>query len=167
MKAKIVAALSIAMLPQAALGQNLDAISANDPQAMTKYLEITGFEPKLEQDKQGDPKITIKVNDYSATIFFYGCDEKTHQGCDSIQLQSSFNRKNPWSATEALKVAQKWRYASVWLDDEGDPVVSWDIVTGDGIPSKVFLKAINGFGDSLHEVANLVFPNDGSQDTSQ
>ncbi len=147
--------------------QDLATVSANDPQRMAKYLEITGFDPKLDKDGQGDPKITIRVNDYSATIFFYGCDEQTHQGCDSIQLQSSFDRKDPWPPAEAITVAEKWRYGSVWLDKEGDPVVTWDIVTGDGIPSKVFLQAINGFGDTVHEIASMVFPDDGSQNTSE
>ena len=158
-------ALIAAGMPAAVAAQSLDQVSASDPQALAKYLEITGHEPKLEKDQQGDPKITIKVNDYTVTMFFYGCDEKTHQGCDSLQLQSSFDRRNPWPAADAIKVAEKWRYGSVWLDKEGDPVVSWDVVTGDGIPSKVFLEAVNNFGDTVHEVAKMVFPDDGSQDT--
>lgn len=165
MRAIMAAVLALAAAPQAALGQSLDRVSAEDPEGMVRYLEITGFEPKLEKDDLGDPKIRIRVNDYSATIYFYGCDETTHRGCDSVQLQSAFDRKDPWPPAEAIKVAERWRYGAVWLDKEGDPVVSWDIITGDGIPSKVFLKALNAFGDTLHEVAGMVFPADGSQNT--
>jgi len=143
-----------------------EMISARDPQAMVALLDTTGFEPKLDKDSGGDPMISLNVGGYKSTIYFYGCDDK-HVDCDSLQVQASFDRKQPWDPKAALQVAKKWRYASVWLDDEGDPVISFDIVTGDGIPAKVFLKALNGFGDSLDEVADMVFPDDGSQNTSK
>ena len=114
----------------------------------------------------GDPKIDIEVAGYFATIYFYGCDETTHQSCDSLQLQASFDRKEPWPPAEAIEVARKWRFGAVYLNDEGDPVVTWDMVTGDGIPSKVVLQGLRNFGDTLGQVASMVFSEDGSQDTT-
>ena len=149
----------------ASSAQITDKVSAGDPAGMVALLEVTGYEPKLDKDDHGDPKISIKVSGYRTTLFFYGCDEKLHTGCDAIQLQASFDRKDAWPPKEALQVARKWRYAAVWLDDEGDPVVTFDIITGDGIPAKVFLAGIKGFGDSFEEVADMVFPADGSQNT--
>lgn len=166
---KLTAAIGILMgcgLATASHAAPPQQVSARDPQAIVDLLDTTGFEPKLEKDSGGDPMISLKVGGYISTMYFYGCDEK-HADCDSVQLQASFNRKDPWPAKAALDVAKKWRYIAVWLDDEGDPVLTHDIVTGDGIPAKVFLKGLNAFGDSLDEVANMVFPDDGSQDTTK
>lgn len=146
--------------------QPTQIVSAQNPQGLVDLLELTGYEPVLGKDKIGDPKIDIKITDFFATIYFYGCDDKTHDGCDSVQFQASFDRKDPWPAKDALDVARKWRFGAVYLDDEGDPVVSFDIVTGEGIASKVFLEGLRSYGDTLDEIADMVFPDDGSQDTT-
>ena len=158
--------LALASCPMPLAAQATDKVTAANPPEMVRLLELTGFEPKLGTDNTGDPKIDVEIDDYFATIYFYGCDDKTHTGCDSVQLQASFDRKQAWPASEAIQVAKKWRFGGVYLDDEGDPVVTWDIVTGDGIPSKVFLESLRSFGDTLGEVASMVFPEDGSQDTT-
>ena len=153
-------------LPGPLAAQVSDTVTARDPKGLSELLELTGFKPELGKDNVGDPKIDIEIGSYYTTIYFYGCDEKTHEGCDSLQFQASFDRKDPWPAAQAVEVARKWRFGGVYLDDEGDPVVTWDVVTGDGIPSKVFLQGVRSYGDTLGEVADMVFPEDGSQNTS-
>jgi hypothetical protein len=163
---RIIGLMGLAMLvPGPLAAQNAQTISANNPQAMTELLELTGFNPKLGKDETGDPRIDLDVDGYYPTIFFYGCDQKTHTGCDSVQFHASFDRKDPWPASEAVKVASRWRFGGVYLSESGDPRLTFDVVTGDGIPSKVFLQSLRGYMDTLDEVANLVFPDDGSQDT--
>ena len=72
-------------------------------------------------------------------------------------MQTGFDRKEPWSAEAALQISEKYRFVSVWLDDEGDPYVRWDIVTGGGIPTKVFLQALREYTLALQNASNLVF----------
>lgn len=163
---RICALMALAMLvPESLAAQAAPTVSAGNPQAMAELLELTGYNPKLGKDDTGDPRIDLETDGFYPTIFFYGCDEQTHTGCDSVQLQASFDRKDPWPANEAIKVASKWRFGAVYLNETGDPRVTFDIVTGDGIPAKVFLQSLRGFVDTLEEVADLVFPDDKSQDT--
>lgn len=132
-------------------------VSAANPQGIVDLLELTGREPKLGKDELGDPKIELDLSGYSATIYFYGCDEETHQQCDSLQFQAGFNRKQPWTAQEAIKIAEKYRFAAVFLDDEGDPWLRWDVMTGDGIPAKVFLSGVELFTETVNDAAEMVF----------
>ena len=47
--------------------------------------------------------------------------------------------------------------ASIQLDNEGDPLVQWDIITDDGIPSGVFLHAFRRFGEVADTLAETIF----------
>lgn len=139
-----------------AYGQS-SMVSASNPTGLVKVLESAGYSPKLGADSYGDPEIELEIAGYNASMVFYGCDEETKKNCDSVQLQAGFDRTEPWTATAALEVSKKFRFASIWLDDEGDPWVQWDIVTGEGIPAKVFLSSVESFGVTLEDAAALVF----------
>lgn len=155
------AAVLAATPATSATAQTSGTASAGDPAGLVKLLEQAGYSPELGKDSYGDPQIEIEVAEYTTMVLFYGCDEKTHTGCDSIQLRAGFDRDKPWTAAEALAVAKKYRFASVWLDDTGDPWVQWDILTGStGIPAAVFLNAVEVFGDTLEDTAEVVFADD-------
>lgn len=131
--------------------------SAGDPDGLVKLLQVAGYKPELARDDYGDPQIELEISGYNATLFFYGCDETAHTGCTSLQLRAGFDRKTSWTDKDALALAKKYRFASVWLDDDGDPWVQWDIVTGSGIPAKVFMDSVELFGDTVTDVADAVF----------
>ena len=150
------------MLAQPANAQGA-TVTAQDPEGMVALLSLAGYEPELSTDEVGDPRIDLTIAGYGAAVFFYGCDEQTHAGCDSVQFQTAFDRREPWSAAEVATISSRLRFVSVWLDEEGDPFVAWDLFTGDGIPSRAFLQTVTNFGDSLEAVAGLVYPDDGSQ----
>ena len=140
--------------------QSAVLVSANNPAGIVKALQQAGYKPELGTDSYGDPKIDLEVAGYTTTMYFYGCDETTRQGCDSIQLRAGFDREAPWTAADALAVTKKYRFAAVWLDEAGDPWVQWDIMTGTGISSKVLLDSVEVFGDTLKDTAELVFAED-------
>lgn len=141
--------------------QQPSVATAADPSGLVNLLDLAGYQPKLGKDDLGDPKIELDLSGYDATIFFYGCGEKLHTGCTSLQIQTGFDRRKPWPDAEALKLAKKYRFASVWLDDEGDPWLQWGIVTGDGIPAKVLLQSINMFRDTVDDAGDIVFDGEG------
>lgn len=154
MKHFIVAMAAFIMPLGAAQAQS---VSAGNPAGIVKALESAGYSPTLDKDSYGDPSIEFELADYKTVMMFYGCDEDTHDKCDSVQLRVGFDREKPWTAAEALEVSKTYRFVSVWLDEEGDPWVQWDIVTGTGIPSDVFLSAVESFGNTLEDTAELVF----------
>lgn len=148
-------ALMLAALP--ATAQTTAVVSAADPAGIVSLLEVGGYKPKLGKDSEGAPKIELDLDGYGAALYFYGCDEKTQTECDSLQLQAGFDRKTPWTNDAALKLAKQYRYASVWLDDEGDPIITWDLVTEDGIPAKVLLSSVRRFSEMIDEADDTIF----------
>lgn len=136
---------------------------ASDPAGLVMLLEDAGYQPKLSKDETGDPMIDLDLGGYKGMIYFYGCDETAHDRCQSIQFQAGFNREQPWTAADAIKLAQKFRFSSVHLDDEGDPWVKWDIITGDGIPAKVFLTSVEYFTDVVSDSAEIIFADEPEQ----
>lgn len=132
-------------------------VTAKDPQSIVAALELAGYEPTLSTDATGDPLIRVRLNAYTTRIVFYGCDKDSHNGCDSIQLSTGFDRAEPWTADAAMEISRKYRYGAVFLDKEGDPYLKWDIITGDGIPTPVFLSSVRAFAGTVTFAAEMVF----------
>ena len=148
---------AVSLLAAPALASDGPTVTAEDPAGIVAALEMAGYEAELVTDSYGDPLINTEFNGWEARILFYGCDSQTHDGCDSLQLLTGFDRAEPWSGAEVAKIASQFRYASVWLDEEGDPFMQWDIVTADGIPTKVFLISIREFSQAISNVSALVY----------
>ena len=123
-----------------------------------------GYEAQLTTDGVGDPMIASTLAGMPLRIYFYGCDAETNDGCDSLQLSTGFDREQPWTRGEALEISERFRFASVRLDDEGDPFISWDIITGDGIPASVFLQSITQFERTIELTAAVVFAEEEAAD---
>jgi hypothetical protein len=151
-------ALAAASAPSWAQGAP-DYVSAADPDGMVRVLRYAGYVAEPDTDGVGDPMIRTEFSGWPGAFFFYGCDEKTHTGCDSVQLQVAFDRAKPMTAEMALDMAGRERFLSIRLDDEGDPWIEWDIVTGnaEGIPAPVFMKAVNNFAKQIQAVSSRIF----------
>ncbi len=150
-----VAAASLATTSANAEGDSI--VTAADPQGMVDVLEGAGYDPVLGTDKTGDPRITMLFGGREGVLFFYGCDENTNDKCDAVQFNIGFDRKQPWKADDALKLSEKFRFVAPTLDNEGDPFISWDVITGNGIPAKVFLRSVLAFNNIVRDVETVVF----------
>src|SRR3546814_3621174 len=95
------------------------SVSAAGPGAIAEVLEFAGYKAIIETDDLGDPMIKTELGGWPTTIYFYGCDETTHQGCDALRLEAGFDRATPWNGDESMKIAEKFRFAAVYLDKEG------------------------------------------------
>ena len=135
-------------------------VSASDPAGMVTLLEEVGYEPELSKDSFGDPEIELVMGDWNASIMFYGCDEDTHDKCDSIQLIGGFDTQGSVSAEQALAISKSHRYSQVTIDDEGDVWVRWDMLIGDDFPAPVFLRHLRAFASSLDNAGEMVFPDE-------
>lgn len=132
-------------------------VTAKNPEGVAAALRFAGYPAKLGTDAAGDPKIETEFGNYKGLIFFYGCDEKTHRNCDSIQFHVGFDREKAMKLQTVNELVTKYRFASIQLDNEGDPLVQWDIITDDGIPTGVFLHSFRRFGEVADTIAQTVF----------
>lgn len=155
----IVFALAASMFAFPAAAQVPPAsVSAADPEGMATVLRYAGYPAKLTTDDYGDPQIDTEFSGWEGAIMFYGCDEDTHTGCDSVEFRVGFDRQEPTPLALFNEVA-KSRYISAFLDDDGDPWINWDIITGngEGIPAPVFMQSVNEFASGVEYAADMVF----------
>ncbi|BDI61357.1 YbjN domain-containing protein [Qipengyuania nanhaisediminis] len=156
--ATTLAALAVLSLSAPAAAQEpITSISAGKPAELTVVMMNAGYTVELAEDGIGDPMIISELIGMPLRIYFYGCDEEDNSGCTSLQLSTGFDRRKPWSRGEALQISEQLRYAAVRLDEEGDPFISWDIYTGDGIPTTVFLASLDEFARTIQLTADIVF----------
>lgn len=160
LRTAILAGLAALALPQTAVAQEVPTTaSAADPEGIVRLLRFAGYPAELTTDSVGDPMIRTEFSGLTATVLFFGCDERTHRRCDSVQLRVGLDRERPMSPAAVNAEFGNDRYYSVHLDDEGDPWFNWDIVTGNGagIPSEVFMMAVNRFASQVESASDVVF----------
>jgi hypothetical protein len=150
-------------MPLAAQGK-ADMLTAKEPAGIVIALLNAGYDATLDTDDFDDPLIKFEGEGYKYDMLFYGCDETTHEGCDSVQLRVGFDRAKPWNADEAIKLSRENRYTAVALDDEGDPFLFWDIVTGDGIPAAVLIDSIQRFESNAELAAETIFAEENAEE---
>jgi len=132
-------------------------VTAKNPQGIVDALTAAGYDAELTEDGMGDPLIVTELSGWSSRIYFYGCDETSHDGCDAVQFSTGFDREQPWTAEEAIALTRQYRFTGIYLDDEGDPYLVWDVVTGDGIPTPVFLASVLNFSDAIDTARPVIF----------
>lgn len=135
-----------------------EMVSANNPEGVAAALRYVGYPTEMGADQLGDPMITTEFAGYKGNVFFYGCDEETHTGCDTLQLMVGLDSDTPPDPAVITGFMNEQRYVPAYLDDEGGPWIHFDIVTLDGIPAPVFLKSVDGYAWSLAAAAEVVWP---------
>lgn len=134
-----------------------EAVSASKPAGLAATLRKMGFSPELTTDQVGDPLIISRANGGVFSVIFFGCNEATHDACQSIRMQVGFDRAKPWTAAEAMQLTSEYRFLGVRLDEDGDPYVHWDLHLGEGIPEAVFMQNVRAFEQSVTLAAEIVY----------
>ena len=134
-----------------------DTVTANNPESIAAAMRYAGYPTTVTTDKTGDPKIETEFSGYSGDVYFYGCDEKSHKNCTSLQLVVGFDGKKAMELAALNKLMSTLRYASSYIDDKGDVWVQYDLSTLGGIPAPVFLKSLDDFSWVSNEIADAVF----------
>lgn len=165
----VLATAMMVLSPSAMAQQAPTTVSAADPAGMARVLEYAGYSTELTTDDFGDPKIETEFSGWSGAFIFYGCDEDTHEACDSVQLQVGLDRAEPTPAELVNELMANERYFGIRLDAEGDPWIEWDIVTGtgEGIPAPVFMKAVNYYAMQVETVADKIFAEERQNDVDR
>ncbi|NVD43985.1 YbjN domain-containing protein [Qipengyuania atrilutea] len=157
----LLVAPAIGLSPTAASAQTPPAnVSAAAPDGIVAAMTYAGYLAELSKDGVGDPMIETELAGWPGYIYFYGCQDETNDNCQSVRLSVGFDRKTPMDPKALNTLASDKLFASFSLDEEGDPYVAWDIVTGDGIPAAVFFKSLDNFSWMIDDVSQTVFEND-------
>jgi hypothetical protein len=144
-----------------------EMITASKPAGIVIAMLNAGHDPELTTDRVGDPMIVSRGPKATLAVLFFGCNQDTHDNCQSIRFQVAFDRAKPWTAQEALKLADDLAFISVRLDDEGDPFLHWDLVLGDGVPLTTFIRNLRAFEESVTLAADIVHAEEKAELTRQ
>lgn len=151
------AGAALLMAQSAHAQQAPDLVTANNPDSVAAAMRYAGYPVKVTTDKAGDPKIETEFSGYQGDVYFYGCDEKSHKNCTSLQLVVGFDGKKAMELAKLNKLMGTLRFASSYVDDQGDVWVQYDFATLSGLPAPVFLKTLDLFSSVSNEIGDAVF----------
>lgn len=135
------------------------AVTAQSPETLAAALTAAGYTVATGTDDLGDPVLDLQMEGYKARLLFLDCDPASHDRCGSVQFFAAFDAEGPGlSAADAILFARRYRYASVTVNANGDPVLRWDIETGEGIPAKVFQASAARFLSTVRAMGAMLFP---------
>ena len=139
-------------------------VSAARPGSLAEALEGAGYEAVLGADDTGDPVLDLVMQGYKARLLFLDCDAQSHDKCGSVQFFAAFDAEGPGlTPADAVGFARRYRYAAVTLNATGDPMLRWDVQTGDGIPREVFVAAAGRFLGTVQAMGTMLYPKVAAQ----
>ncbi|MBB4615106.1 YbjN domain-containing protein [Novosphingobium taihuense] len=153
---KLLAAMLAGVLVPAAANA-ATTVSAIKPDSVAEALKNLGYTAELAKDANGDPLINTEIGGWQAALLFYECNEKTHDGCQSLQFVANFTPEKKFTAEDAVRFNRNTRFASVSLGKEESVMMTWDVVTGKGIDFEVFSNAVDMFRSAMDTLGTEVF----------
>jgi Putative bacterial sensory transduction regulator len=153
---KLLAAMLAGVLAPAAANATT-TVSAVKPDSVAEALKNLGYTAELAKDANGDPLINTEIGGWQAALMFYECNEKTHDGCQSLQFVANFTPEKKFTAEDAVRFNRNTRFASVSLGKDQGVMMTWDVVTGKGIDFEVFSNSVDMFRSAMDTLGTEVF----------
>ena len=122
-------------------------VDATKPPTVAAAMQTAGYKAVLEKDDFGDPKITSAASGAKFTVFFYGCEQ--HINCRSLQFFAGYTAKTKPTPQKINDWNIHNRFSTAYLDKDGDPNITWDVVTEGGMPEKLFAGVIERWTDTM------------------
>ena len=145
---RIIAISSLALIPLAAAAQVL-----GDPDVIEALMADQGMPVARDIDDYGDPRITSEVEGVQFAIYFYDCAPV----CRSLQFVAAFDRDRNTSLATANEWNRDYRFAKVYVDDEGDPFIEMDVnLAGDGVGRRNFNDLLDGWRRTLADFRDYI-----------
>lgn len=131
-------------------------VSAANPQSVASAMTGLGYTNTLTKDDLGDPMVEAEMGGWKVRVLFYDCTEG--KNCQSLQFFAIFDSEKGMDPRRALGWPKDYRFGAVALDAEDDPIITWDIVTGNqGIPLDTFNTAAKKFESAVSSFGAYVF----------
>ena len=139
-------------------------VSAQSPESLAEALRGAGYAVVAATDDTGDPVLELDMQGYKARLLFFDCDAARHDSCGSVQFFAAFDAEGTGlTPADAIAFARRHRYAAVSLNAGGDPMLRWDIETGEGIPGEVFTASAARFLGTMRAMGEMLFPKAAGQ----
>ena len=153
----LLAAAAVSVLAPSAAQAATSTVSAVRPEGVAEALKNLGYTAELAKDGNGDPLINTEIGGWQAALLFYECNEKTHDGCQSLQFVANFTPEKKFTAEDAVRFNRNTRFASVSLGKDDAVMMTWDMVTGKGIDFEVFSNSVDMFRSAMDTLGAEVF----------
>lgn len=153
----LLAAAAVSVLAPSAAQAATATVSAVKPEGVAEALKNLGYTAELAKDANGDPLINTEIGGWQAALLFYECNEKTHDGCQSLQFVANFTPEKKFTAEDAVRFNRNTRFASVSLGKDDAVMMTWDMVTGKGIDFEIFSNSVDMFRSAMDTLGAEVF----------
>jgi len=153
----LLAAAAVSVLAPSAAQAATATVSAVKPEGVAEALKNLGYTAELAKDANGDPLINTEIGGWQAALLFYECNEKTHDGCQSLQFVANFTPEKKFTAEDAVRFNRNTRFASVSLGKDDAVMMTWDMVTGKGVDFEIFSNSVDMFRSAMDTLGAEVF----------
>lgn len=120
---------------------------------VAQEMKRAGFDAVIEgeADKR---HIDSKAGDIQFSVTVDDC--KPNGRCESMHLSAGFDLTTPLTAAKVNEWAGDKRWASMWLDDEGDPYIFRDVNLSPGGTSEAFKEELGIFHLMVTEATKFI-----------
>lgn len=143
-------------VPAAAEVPETALLTAAQPAKIAEVVRQLGRPGLLETDEAGDPTIATGFGGYAGRIWFFDCMEDGSD-CLGIRLQVGIGTVHKLTLAQVNAFNQEKRFATLSLDEEGDPILAHDIsMVKPGISAAAFSDAFRVFDEQALVLVDMV-----------
>jgi len=138
-------------------------VKATDAPGLLTILRQAGYDAKLKERAGEDEStsIAIPTRGGDSYILFEDCQESVRDFCETLILTTSWDRTTPISDSAIADANSRFKYVSVWRNEDGDPEMQWAILTRDiGIAPPLFLNALQRYLSIVSDFDDVAFEGD-------
>ncbi len=156
-KAGLIALLLLMAGPAGAQQIADDAmLTAADPERIADAVRHYGRPAELETDEAGEPTIATGFGGIRGRIWFYDCNEQG-KACVGLQFQIGIGTERKLTLAQVNSFNSGRRFATLSLDEEGDPILSHDLsMAPPGISAASFRDTLQLFDSQATELRQMV-----------
>lgn len=128
-------------------------VDATDP-AVIQDLASGYGSAQLTTDGVGDPLVKGRINGTGYQIYFYDCTDG--KDCRTIQFSAGWTGLENVTAQMMEKWNQDKRFATAFLDTDGDPNIQWDVNLYGGVSLTNMDDTIDWWALVLNEFSEYI-----------
>lgn len=115
---------------------------------VAKVMRAKGLPTTISIDEYGDPQIDTASNGAKWMVRFYHCK---NDRCPSMQFNAGWNLTNGMALPTANRWNKEWRFGTVFVDDQGDPYIKYDMDVERGITTEAIDNNLDRWFQTLKD----------------